>query len=67
MCYALSKILEQLMYNWLISLVSIKNILTQAQNGFTEKTSTEKGIRSFTESIQNVTDGDINHLIYFLI
>lgn len=55
------------MYNRLIFLVSIKNILTQAQNGFTEKTSTEKGIRSFPESMRNVTDGDINHLEYFLI
>jgi hypothetical protein len=42
LCYAFSKMLGPLMYNRLISLVSIKNILTQAQNGFTEKTSTEK-------------------------
>jgi hypothetical protein len=38
LCYAFSKILEQLMCNTLIFLVSIKNILPQAQNGFMEKT-----------------------------
>jgi len=47
------------MYNRLISLVLIKNVLTQAQNGFTEEVSTEKGIRSFPETIQDVTDVDI--------
>jgi hypothetical protein len=39
------------MYNRLISFVARNNILTEAQNGFGEKRSTETGIHAFLEII----------------
>jgi hypothetical protein len=51
-----SKILEKLMYNSLISFVTKNNILTDAQNGFREKKSTETATDSFLESIQEAID-----------
>jgi hypothetical protein len=44
------------MYNRLTSFVARNNILTEAQNGFREKRSTETAIHTFLENIQESID-----------
>jgi hypothetical protein len=63
-----SKILEKLMYNSLISFVARNNILTEAQNGFKEKRSTEKMIHAFLENIQESINKKANPIgIFFYL
>jgi hypothetical protein len=55
------------MYNRLISFITKNNILTEAQNGFREKKSTETATQSFLESTKEAIDKGIHVTGYFLI
>jgi hypothetical protein len=46
-------------YNRLIIFVNKHNIITEVQNGFTEKKSTIKAIQSFIERIQEALDNGL--------
>jgi hypothetical protein len=56
----LSKLLEKLTYNRLISFVVKNSILTNAQGGFRENKSMDTASKTFIESIQEAVDKGIH-------
>jgi hypothetical protein len=52
--------MEKLMYDRLTLLLKKYNILTEAQNGYTEKKSTNTAIQSFVERIQGALDSGLH-------
>jgi hypothetical protein len=53
---AFSKILETLIYNRVMSFLNKHNLISEAQNGFREKKSTNTAIQTFIEDIQKALD-----------
>jgi hypothetical protein len=62
-----AKLLEQLMYNRMIFLLSENKIFSEAQNGFRKGKSIDTTVQAFIERIQEALDKEITPLEYLLI
>ena len=64
---AFSKILEKIMYNWLLSFFKKKhNVLTNEQHGFMDDKSTETASHWFIENVQEALDRHLHVVGGFL-
>jgi hypothetical protein len=73
----LTKVVDKLMYNRLMSFITKNNILNDAQHGFCEGKSTETAAHAFLENIQKAIEKKINligifwiyqkHMMYWII
>jgi len=57
--------MQKLMYDRLTMLLKKHNILTEAQNGFREKKSSNTAIQSFTERIEGALDSGLQEIGIF--